>query len=328
MKTSSSIKLGIAAMMLTPVFAIEAPVDNSPPPVAADIEPAPAPEMAKPEQAAAPIMDRAYLGVVTAEIPEMLAEHLALKAGEGVLVQAVAPDSPAAKAGISNHDIITRIGGKAVASPDDLLQLMATHKPEDVIHLEMIHQGKPSALDITLGSRPQVAAENPRLQPLDEDLALDGIPKEMADRIRGAIRGNLGGFDLQFGDPGGANLHQKRFDDMKKRVEQMRGMNGNRGMLDMQSNASIRLMDNEGSVEMKSNQDGKEFTIRDKENNITWSGPWDTAQDKAAAPPDVRDRIERLNIQDMAKGGGMFKLQLDQDGLGINPRLPDEENPK
>jgi hypothetical protein len=64
-------------------------------------------------------------------------------------------------------------------------------------------------------------------------------------------------------------------------------------------------MDEQGSIELKSTDGSKEVTIRDKENNITWTGPWDTEQDRAAAPDDVRQRVERLNLDTRIQGNGI-----------------------
>ncbi len=53
----------------------------------------------------------------------------------------------------------------------------------------------------------------------------------------------------------------------------------------------------------------KEVTIRDKDNKVSWNGPWDTEQDKAAAPDDVRRRVERLNLDSKFQGNGL-RLQM------------------
>jgi hypothetical protein len=86
------------------------------------------------------------------------------------------------------------------------------------------------------------------------------------------------------------------------------------GKLEVQQGATFKMLDDQGSVEIKSNNGSKEVTIRDKDNNITWTGPWDTEQDKAAAPEDVRKRIERLNIDTDFKGDG-FRFNLRPDGV-------------
>jgi hypothetical protein len=64
-------------------------------------------------------------------------------------------------------------------------------------------------------------------------------------------------------------------------------------------------MDEQGSIELKSNDGSKEVTLRDKDNALTWSGPWDTEQDKAAAPQDVRQRIDRLHLDSTFQGNGL-----------------------
>ena len=79
------------------------------------------------------------------------------------------------------------------------------------------------------------------------------------------------------------------------------------GGIEIHQGATFRLMDDQGSIELKSNDGGKEITVRDKEQNITWTGPWDTEQDKAAAPEDIRRRVERLNFDNGANG---FRLHF------------------
>jgi hypothetical protein len=80
------------------------------------------------------------------------------------------------------------------------------------------------------------------------------------------------------------------------------------------------MADANGSVELKSNKDGKEAIVRDPDDEITWSGPWDTEQDKAAAPPEVRERIDALNMDKFKMKGGMFEQMLDE-----NPDAPDND---
>jgi hypothetical protein len=333
MKTNpfTNMAAGFAALAITPAFAIEAPADESPPPPAAEApapgagEKAPAPAAAKPEAK----VESAFLGVVSSEVPEMLAEHLGLKPGEGILVRALMPDGPAAKAGVAVHDILTRVADQPVGSPLDLTKQVKARKPGETIHLDLIHKGKPAGIDVTLGTRPDaVAAADPL--PLDE-LKLEGIPKDLADRVRGMIEGNVGGLGLEmkFGEGGLEMAPQPQMEEamreMKKRMEKaMEGLNNGQAIpgmpgIDVQQGATIRMMDNDGSIELKSNDGGKEVTIRDKDNKVTWNGPWDTEQDKAAAPDDVRQRVERLNLDSKFQGNGLRlqmrpQIQPDDDG--------------
>ena len=40
--------------------------------------------------------------------------------------------------------------------------------------------------------------------------------------------------------------------------------------------------------------------------NVAWHGPWDTDQDKAAAPEDIRERIEKVH----SGSGNGFSFQF------------------
>ena len=65
------------------------------------------------------IRSRSRLGVNVQGLPGDLPEYFGVKSG--VLVTAVRPDSPAAKAGLKAGDVITAVNGKAISSPRDLL---------------------------------------------------------------------------------------------------------------------------------------------------------------------------------------------------------------
>lgn len=310
MKTKSffNIMTGLAAVMITPAaFAIEAPADDAPPPPAAekaaDEDAAPAKAEAKEEIA--------YLGVLSSEVPEMLAQHLELKPGEGVIVAAVVPDGPAAKAGLTENDIITKVGDKPVGSARDLSEQVKAHKPGDTLHLDVIQKGKSAGIDVTLGTRPDDLAQM-NLKPLDQ-LKLDGVPKDLADRIRGVIEGNGEGFklDIQDGAVEIAPQVDQAMREMRERMKKaMQGLDAQvipGAKIDGESHhsATFRMNDGQGDVEFKSGDGGKEATVRDNEGKVIWSGPWDTEQDKAAAPKDVRARLDRLNLDTKFQGPGL-----------------------
>jgi hypothetical protein len=319
MKTISRITL-TAWLTVMPVFAIEAPPDDAPPPVEV------APQSTTPEAppAAEGPVEKAgvgYLGVVSTTVPEVLAEHLGLKAGQGIVVSAVMPDGPASKAGLAVHDVITRVAGDPVGSPGELTVRINSRKPGEKIRLDVIHQGKAAERDVMLGERPEHLA-GPAPGPLDE-LNLEGVPKDLADRVRRMIEGNLGELKLDFDH--GLNQAAPQIEDAMRQMRERMGkaVEGlkipdvpQQGGIGIQQGATFRLMDDQGSIELKSNEGGKEITVRDKDQNITWTGPWDTEQDKAAAPEDVRLRVERLDIDSGANG---LRLRLRN-----MPQIPDE----
>lgn len=314
---------GIATLVLAPVttlLAIEGEPDEARPPQAAqpakEAEAAPA---GNNEAAPAAKAELPYLGVVSNPVTPTLAEHLSLKPGEGIVVGAVMPGGPAEKAGLAVHDIITRLGGEPVGSSEELTHRVSAHKPGDAVKIDVIRKSKPTELEVTLGTRPAgLAMQQP--QALDQ-LNLDGVPQDLADRVRRMIEGNLGEMKLDFGQDVGEAAPQieDAMREMRERMEKVMrgedmpeiplgGIQLPQGGIQIHQGATLRMMDDQGSIEVKTNEDGKEVTVRDKENGITWTGPWDTEQDKAAAPEDIRKRVERLNIDD--NGGNGLRLNF------------------
>jgi serine protease Do len=301
MSLCKSITPALGVLLVLPSFAIEAPPDDAPPPADIARQAAPDPAAAPEQQAAA----SAYLGVVAEKIPDMLASHLNLDAGHGIVLRAVMNDSPAAAAGLRIHDVITHVAGQPVASSDELTASIRGRNPGETIKLDIVRSGKPQQCEVTLGKRPADLAAQPEM-PL-EQLNLDGIPEDFAKRVRNMIEGNLGERIFEFGE----GIHdvapeidramqdvRKKMRDAMEAVPDMKIPGGIR----INQAATIRLMDDEGSIELKSVDGGKEITARNPQGKITWTGPWDTEQDKAGAPEELRRRVERLGFEEQANG--------------------------
>lgn len=307
----------LAAAIITPVFALEAPEDNAPPPLLKQ-DGADLPEIKlQPGVMPAPKAQAAMLGVVSGEVPELLVEHLQLQPGEGVIVRSLVPEGPACQAGVKANDVILKVAGKPVGSPLEISNQIAIHQPGDKITLDLIQKGKATQMDVTLGVRPQemAAAEPQLLNPLD----LEGFPADVAERIKKAIEGNLGGLNLQL-DRADLQVPPQMQDAVRQLQLQMQGALGQnllvpdapaRGKIKV-NGGTLVMKDPLGSVEVKSDQDSKEITIRDEQGNVTWSGPWDTAQDRAAAPAEARERVDRLNLDTDFKTNEL-RLRMNQD---------------
>jgi S1-C subfamily serine protease len=70
------------------------------------------------------------LGVMVSDLTEQLAGHFGVK--DGVLVNEVVADSPAAAAGIKAGDVITSVGGKAVESAGDIRRSVGQVEGDEV----------------------------------------------------------------------------------------------------------------------------------------------------------------------------------------------------
>lgn len=320
----------IACPSLPYLQAIEAPSDNASPPVlpqrpaAADTtHPAAQAPQATESPAEKPC---AYLGVVTQKVPQLLADHLNLQSGVGVVVQGISPGGPAEKAGIQQGDVITALNGQSVGSSTDLTRMVANAEPGKMAKIQAIHQGKPVEIDVQLGTRPKHLAT---LRQPAQELPLDGVPRELADRVRGMIQQNLNANPLLPPAAGGGLDADNAINELRKQMQQVmeqaqqanpadEDQRGFEGMgLSTSSESVVRMLEPDGgSIELKSKDGSKEVTIRDQNQKITWSGPWDSEQDQAAAPAEVRQRLEKLNILPNLNGNGLR--------LGFGNAAPEE----
>jgi serine protease Do len=90
-----------------------------------------------------------YLGILLSP-PE--------QAAAGIMVRDVAPDSPAAKAGVKNGDHIVKLGDEETRDVEKFLRDVASKKPGEKLTLVVLRDGKEQNLTVTLGERPSADA--------------------------------------------------------------------------------------------------------------------------------------------------------------------------
>lgn len=90
-----------------------------------------------------------------------------------------------------------------------------------------------------------------------------------------------------------------------------------------QAGTSITMMDDQGSVTVKTIDGKKEVIVKDKAGEVIFEGPYQTEQDKAAVPDDIRERLQRLSFGDDMKNG--LRLQILPGGVMPPPADPDED---
>jgi S1-C subfamily serine protease len=82
--------------------------------------------------------------------------------GGGAVIVAVAPESPAAKAGLMPGDIVKRAGGTAISGWPELVAAARTLRPQDPLDLQYERGGHQKSTTVPLGAGdPQVLAQNP-----------------------------------------------------------------------------------------------------------------------------------------------------------------------
>jgi serine protease Do len=87
---------------------------------------------------------RSRLGVNVQGLPGDLPEYFGVKSG--VLVTAVRPDSPAAKAGLKAGDVITAVNGKPVNAPRDLLTVLPDSGTTQDVNVTVVREKKETTL--------------------------------------------------------------------------------------------------------------------------------------------------------------------------------------
>ncbi|MCW3847175.1 DegQ family serine endoprotease [Sphingomonas sp. LB-2] len=127
-------------------------------------------------------IQRGYLGVAMQDVDADIADALGIPKGRGTLISRVEPNGAADKAGIRQGDVITRVGGKDVTPDQTLSYLVASLKPGTRVPFELVRDGKPVNLTVTVGKRPSedqlAAAAQGGFNPGGEDSADAGATPE------------------------------------------------------------------------------------------------------------------------------------------------------
>jgi S1-C subfamily serine protease len=72
---------------------------------------------------------------------------------KGVVVEELAEDSPAQKAGLMAKDVILSVNSENVAKNAALAKVIASHRPGDVVKIRYSREGKEAECEVTLASR-------------------------------------------------------------------------------------------------------------------------------------------------------------------------------
>ncbi len=155
-------------------------------------EPPETPRRAHPEEdkEEAPDERRAgFLGIMAVPLNDDMREIAGTD--EGVLINSLTDDSPAAKAGLKPGDVIVRIDDTPVHTVEELVETLRRRKPGDRVHIVYYRMRKRRETQATLGSRPGEEAEAETkeglpLFDLPEDLFGDQAPRlrEYLERLR------------------------------------------------------------------------------------------------------------------------------------------------
>lgn len=101
-----------------------------------------------------------YLGVRYVNLNKEIAQKNNLGVEQGTYLvgdettPAILPDSPAAKAGLKQGDIITKVDGDEINKDQTLSELIGKHKVGDSLKLTIVREAKEQAISVTLSELP------------------------------------------------------------------------------------------------------------------------------------------------------------------------------
>ncbi|RMF94925.1 MAG: DegQ family serine endoprotease [Gammaproteobacteria bacterium] len=125
---------------------------------------------------------RGYLGIVIQQLTADLAESFGLEPGQGVLVSQVTDDSPAAKAGIRQGDIVVAYQGRPVTDVGDFRNRVSLTPPGSRATLTVLRDGKRRTLTAVIGKLDEnaVAAAAPAHSEEELGLTVQTLTSELA----------------------------------------------------------------------------------------------------------------------------------------------------
>ena len=108
---------------------------------------------------------RGYIGASIQNYSAEMAEAQGTPSQRGAIVANLVPGGPSEKAGLLQGDVVVAINGVNVKTSSELTRQVAKANAGDVLHLQILRDGKPRMVDIRSGVRPseqQLAANDNR----------------------------------------------------------------------------------------------------------------------------------------------------------------------
>jgi hypothetical protein len=252
-----------------------------------------------------------FLGVDTSEVPSVLCDQLGLPKGFGLVVDYVAPDGPAAAAGVQQNDVLKMLNDQILTDPGQLSKLIRSYSEGTNVTLTVLRKGQEQKITVKLAKK-----EVPRRRAWMDDMRHMGHD-----------------WNVDLGDLGNMDELKERMSELKERLGEQRGMihdavvrareeaqratdearrsaersirtfTSNNGALQRTTidlnKAQIVLSDDKGELRIE-NKDGKKFlTAKDPQGKLLFSGPVESNEDLDKVPTEVRQRYEKLQEHDL-----------------------------
>ncbi len=261
----------------------------------------------------------ARLGIVPGTVPQAVVAQLELSGFPGVLVTKVVQDSPAAKAGLQENDVIVKLGDMSLSGPQSVTEALSEKVPGDKITAVFYRKGKRETADITLDGGTLSADEilaaqgDPRTQPrLVPPTRRQAAVPPSGMAVRPALPQRILDMQQMMDDfLRNSAMEDSRMDDIISRMDLTPGalqmLRSLQGLQQMpmppmgkvsgggQSSSSVHMSDANGTIVVSSNsQTGTTVHVTDAAGKVLYSGPYNTQEEKDAVPEAVRERLKNI----------------------------------
>ena len=99
-------------------------------------------------------VSRGYIGVGLRDVDADLQRSLGLSVSRGALIQDVAENSPAERAGVRTYDVVLSFDGQEVSNDDELIREISSRSPGSAAKLRVIRDGREQTFTLKLAERP------------------------------------------------------------------------------------------------------------------------------------------------------------------------------
>ncbi|MGA2867316.1 MAG: PDZ domain-containing protein [Verrucomicrobiota bacterium] len=267
----------------------------------------------------------AWLGLSTEETPDALASQLRLNSGEGLVVTYVAPDSPAAKAGVEKNDVLVQFGDQLLVHPAQLRKLVQMHKEGDTLKLALYRGGKKQSLSATLGKTTRgsglLLGEDVLQGPLEDlprqlsDLKIgENIRQQMKAAREAMARAGVDKEKIRVEVERSVEEARKALQELSRHLTNAQSAFGPaakfleelaRGGVDVEKDATVVVKNDRQSVKTIVTADDtgiyvivanpkKRLTAHDKDGKLVFDGAIETPEEQAQVPKEVWEKVKPM----------------------------------
>ncbi|MBP7949683.1 MAG: PDZ domain-containing protein [Verrucomicrobiales bacterium] len=209
--------------------------------------------------------ERPFLGVHVRGVPPEVRAQTLLEEGAGLLIDFVQPASPADAAGLKMHDILVAFGDQRLLSAVQFEALVKNAKPGQEVMLQTLRRGKSESVKVLLGT-------------CEASAAAQGMALKSGDEAIGQMM----------------ELLRTHPDASRLLPEILQRLKDGTGQESRTSAASQMMLDAEGTLEIRQSGGRRTAIVKNKAGATLFEGPWNSEQDRAAAPQEIRVRLEHL----------------------------------